>query len=69
MSNSWYQKEKGRKVWWLDNADEEIGTFVFSFDRRKAFNLYQDYPHKLTAEEKKIFDKEEPFWKDYFRGR
>ena len=69
MRNSWYKENESDKVWWLDNGDETTGLFIFSFDRKKVFNLYQDYPHNLTKEEKAIFDKENPFWADYFKGR
>ena len=69
MSNSWYKEEPKSRVWWLDNGNEERGTMIFSFDKKKQYNLFADYPHKLTAEEKKIFDNDEPFWADFFSGR
>lgn len=69
MRNSWYKENESDKIWWLDNGDEATGLFIFSFDRKKIFNLYEDYPHNLTKEEKEIFDKENPFWADYFKGR
>ena len=69
MRNEWYKNEESDTIWWLDNGQEEIGMFVFSFDRKKAYNLYKDYPHNLSREEKKIFDAENPFWADYFKGR
>ena len=28
--------------------------------------LFADYPYKLTAEQKAIFDRENPFWRDFF---
>ena len=31
----------------------------------KIYNYFQDYPHNLTAEEKRLFDKENPFWRDF----
>ena len=33
------------------------------------FNLFKDYPHELTDEQKKIFDEKEPFWADFFKDR
>ena len=31
---------------------------VFSFDKKVEFNFWTDYPKKLTAEQKAIFDAE-----------
>lgn len=58
----------GDKIWWLDN-DETVGEWVFSFDKKKKFNLFRDYPDKLTNEEKELFDKENPYWAHFFRNR
>ena len=69
VRNNWYKENESDKTWWLDNGDEATGLFIFSFDRKKIFNLYEDYPHNLTREEKEIFDKENHFWADYFKGR
>jgi hypothetical protein len=65
----WYKKEKGDKVWWYYNNDTTIGEFIFSFDKKETFNLFADYPWKLTAEQKAIFDRENPFWADFFKER
>ena len=46
-----------------------VGHHLFSFDKKKIYNLFADYPHNLTTEEKEIFDKENPFWKDFFLDR
>lgn len=51
---------------------EEVGTIgklLFSFDKKKIYNLWTDYPHKFSAEERRIFDKEYPFWADFFKNR
>jgi len=51
---------------------EEIGTvgkLLFSFDKKKIYNLWIDYPHGFTKEEKEIFDKEYPYWADFFKDR
>ena len=47
----------------------EKGLWLFSFDREKIYNLFEDYPDKLTAEEVEIFDREQPYWADFFRDR
>lgn len=61
-----YQNEPTDKVWWVDNIDH-VGVIEFTFDKKKIYNLYQDYPDKLTSEEKAAFDKENPFWADFFK--
>jgi hypothetical protein len=55
-------------VWWLDTSDKD-GQMVFSFDKKETFNLFRDYPDRLTPEEKKIFDKENPQWVNFFEDR
>ncbi len=42
------------------------GIHIFSFDRKKTFNLFRDYPYKLTEEEKRIIDECESFWVHLF---
>lgn len=69
VSNKWYKNEPTDKIWWLDNADEKVGEWIFSFDKKTTFNMFADYPHKLTKEQKEIFDKENPFWADFFKER
>ena len=57
--NYWEKWEETDKVWWKYTPDT-IGVFIFSFDKKKEFNFWSDYPEKLTQEEKAIFDKENP---------
>lgn len=52
----------------LDNPDV-VGEWVFSFDKETEFNMFRDYPHELTAEQKKIFDEENPYWAEFFKDR
>ena len=40
-----------------------------SFDRKKIYNLFEDYPYNMTEEEVEIFDSENPFWRDFFSDR
>ena len=61
-----YKNKPTDKVYWVDNIGT-IGEFLFSFDKKKIYNLFRDYPQKLTAEEKRIFDKDNPYWADYFK--
>jgi hypothetical protein len=66
--NNFYKNNPSDEIWWVDNRDT-IGEWLFSFDKKEVFNLFADYPHKLTAEQKKIFDKENPYWADFFKDR
>lgn len=68
-NNQWEKKNPGDKIWWLDTSGETIDDFIFSFDKKKKYNLYQDYPYKLTKEEQKIFKKENPYWAWFFKDR
>lgn len=63
-----YKNNKDDKVYWVDNT-EEVGVHLFSFDKKKVFNLFSDYPYKLTDEQKIIFDKENPEWAEFFKDR
>lgn len=68
MLSDFFKQNKGDTIWWVENLDEK-GQFLFSFDQKKIFNLFKDYPHNLTPEQKEIFDKENPYWKDFFKDR
>lgn len=48
---------------------EKKGEFLFTFDGERIFNLFRDYPFALTADQKAIFDAENPYWADYFKDR
>ena len=56
-----YKKNKNDKIWWVDNYDT-FGIWIFTFDKKEYFSFFKDYPHKLTPEQKAIFDKENPYW-------
>ena len=68
-SNKYFKNNPGDVIWWVDNSDEVDGEFVFTFDRKTHFNMFTDYPHRLTKEQKEVFDKENPFWKEFFADR
>ena len=63
-----YKNKKSDKVYWVDNMDS-VGQHLFSFDKQTVFNLFADYPHNLTTEQREIFDKENPYWADFFKDR
>lgn len=66
--NRWYKNNDSDNIWWKDTPGI-VGEWLFSFDKKKIYNLFADYPHNLTVEEKEIFDAENPEWKEFFRGR
>ena len=68
VSKNFYKQKRSDKIWWVYNP-EEIGIWEFSFDKETIFNMFADYPHKLTSEQKSIFDKENPYWANFFKDR
>lgn len=68
MPNNFYKKKETDIIWWVDNSDT-VGEWLFSFDGVTVFNMFSDYPYKLNAEQKEIFDKENPYWADFFAYR
>jgi hypothetical protein len=67
QSNKFYKKNKDDVISWVESYAD--GVFEFTFDREHIFNLFRDYPWQLTAEQKAIFDRENPFWADFFADR
>ena len=59
---------KNKKVIWCSNKRKK-GQFLFTFDGNRIFNLFRDYPHELTKEQKRIFDEENPYWANFFKER
>lgn len=68
QSNKFYKNNPSDQIWWVDTSDKD-GVFIFTFDKKELFNLFADYPHNLTADQKAIFDRENPYWKDFFSDR
>ena len=68
MLSDFYKNKETDKIWWVENNDM-VGEFLFSFDKKKIFNLSADYPHNLTKEQKEISDNENPYWADFFKER
>ena len=69
QSNKYFKNDPNDVIWWVDNAEKVKGEFIFTFDKETHFNMFEDYPYKLTKKQKEIFDKENPFWKDFFKDR
>ncbi len=68
MTYRFYKKRKNDTIWWIDNL-YSIGEHLFTFDKKKVYNLFRDYPHNMTKKEVEIFDRENPFWADFFSNR
>lgn len=68
MGYEFYKNKKNDKIWWVDNV-EVLGEHLFTFDKIKIYNLFADYPHNLTKEEKEIFENENEYWRDFFADR
>lgn len=68
MKSDFYKENENDTIWWVNDLDTK-GEFLFSFDKKKIYNLFADYPYNLTKEEKEIFDKENPYWAEFFSDR
>ena len=65
-----YKKREESKIFQVERVDEFCyGKYLFSVDKKTIYNLFADYPHNFTREAKEIFDKEYPFWKNFFSAR
>ena len=64
----WVKNYPTDKISWKRNNEENL---VFRFDNQPdtEFYLFSDYPWKLTPEQKEVFDRENPFWADFFSDR
>lgn len=63
-----YKNKKSDKIWWVENSGK-VGEWLFPFNKEKIFNMFRDYPNALSKEEKDLFDKENPYWADFFKER
>lgn len=68
MSDKWYKNKKTDVIWWKDTP-EDRGLWIFSFDRKKEFNMFEDYPFKLSEDQIRVFDSENPEWAQFFSDR
>lgn len=42
-----YKEDASEKIW-KTNKIGEIGGIYISFDKKKIYNLFKDYPHNMT---------------------
>ncbi len=66
-NNKWFKNKESDIIWWLKS--DRRGEHLFSFDKQKIYNLFADYPMKLTPNEREIFARENPEWRDFFADR
>ena len=70
LEDDYFYKENPKdKTYWYNFYDGNIGTYVFSFDKKKVYYLFGDYPHNMTPEEVALFDKENPYWAELLSSR
>lgn len=65
--SEFFKNKSTDKMWWITPYDEK-GNMYFSFDKENIYQLFGDYPRNLTEEQLKIFNEENPFWRDFFNG-
>ena len=75
---TFYKKNKGDKIYWVDHyainfitnePDVIDGELLISFNRHNMLDLWRDYPWNFTPEQKALFDKENPYWANFFERR
>ena len=64
-----YKENHDDKIRWVDTSWFARGLMLFTFDKKKFYNLFEDYPQNMTSEEVEIFDKENPYWAEFFSDR
>jgi hypothetical protein len=63
-----YKNNESDKIWWVHYVDY-FGFRAVTFDKKKILFLFGDYPQNFTKEEKALFDKENPYWANFFRKK
>ncbi len=65
--DDFYKEDDNERIWWtreLREVNGELavvrGKHLYSFDKVKIYNFFQDYPQNMTAEEVEIFKAENP---------
>ena len=62
-----YKTNESDKIWRVHYVGC-CGLHAVSFDKKKILFLFGDYPKNFTKEEKALFDKENPYWKNLLGG-
>lgn len=61
--SDFYKEKAENQIYLIDKIVDGqivIGPFLFSFDRKKIYNFWSDYPQALSPNEIEIFKKEFP---------
>ena len=66
---TWYKQKETDTVEWADTRHQK-GVMLFRFGPGgRVFNLFRDYPEKLTPEELAVFNHDCPYWAEFFADR
>lgn len=66
---TWYKQKETDTVEWADTRYQK-GVMLFRFGPGgRVFNLFADYPEKLTPEELAVFNHDCPYWAEFFADR
>ena len=68
MAYKFVKNNPSDKIYWVLDPPE-IGEHLFSFDKKNVFNLFRDYPNKLSSAQLEMFNRENPYWADFFKDR
>ena len=68
QSIKFFKNDPSDSIWWVDTSGT-VGEWLFTFDKKRIFNMFRDYPHELTEQQKEIFDRENPYWANFFNDR
>lgn len=68
QSSKFFKNDPSDSIWWVDTSGT-VGEWLFTFDKKRIFNMFRDYPHELTEQQKEIFDRENPYWANFFNDR
>ena len=61
-----YKNKSSDKICWLDNPDV-VGEWIFTFDKKRLFNLFGDYSYGLSEVERAILMRKILFGKIFLR--
>lgn len=59
-----YKNKETDTIYWAHTPGRK-GEHIFTFDKKTLYNLFRDY-FNLTPQQKEVFDRENPFWHDFF---
>ncbi len=68
LKHEFYKENRSDKVWHVDFI-KQCGMHAVSFDKKRILFLFGDYPLKFTPKQKELFDKENPYWANFFKDR